>query len=107
MTLPCQAGKDRIITVLAWTRADLGADDYVFLYHDGHFSNIQHSLFKNRVALKDKDIRDGDVTIILKHVTTNDTGVYKCVVFSRNGMGKAEPETIKVINLSVFDPPGE
>ncbi|KAL4008650.1 hypothetical protein ACER0C_002502 [Sarotherodon galilaeus] len=80
VTLTCRAPNNNII-VVKWSRADLG-DKYVLLYRDGHFvPDNQHPSFKNRVDLQDRQMKDGDVSLILKDVTINDTGRYECRVF--------------------------
>ncbi|XP_039464214.1 carcinoembryonic antigen-related cell adhesion molecule 8-like [Oreochromis aureus] len=76
--LPCRLTNK--ITAVEWSRADLG-DEIVFLYQDGQFvPQKQHPSFKNRVALRDRQMKDGDVSLILKDVTTADSGTYKCRV---------------------------
>ncbi|XP_065326112.1 neural cell adhesion molecule 2-like [Pelmatolapia mariae] len=80
VTLTCRAPNNKIIAV-KWSRADL-RDKYVLLYRDGHFDPAtQHPSFKNRVDLQDRQMKDGDVSSILKDVTINDTGTYECGVF--------------------------
>nr|XP_024655415.1 programmed cell death 1 ligand 1-like [Maylandia zebra] len=82
--LPCRApNNSSSITGVEWSRADLG-DEYVLLYRDELFDpDYQHPSFKNRVDLKDRQMKDGDVSLILKDVTINDTGIYECQVFMR------------------------
>ncbi|CAI5671475.1 unnamed protein product [Oreochromis niloticus] len=79
VTLICRAPNNNITSV-HWSRADL-TDKYVLLYQDGQFvPDNQHPSFKNRVDLQDRQMKDGDVSLILKNVTINDTGTYECRV---------------------------
>ncbi|XP_025758722.1 uncharacterized protein LOC112843829 [Oreochromis niloticus] len=102
ITLPCRIPNYNLIAV-NWSRADLG-EQYVLLYRDRHFEpRKQHPSFKNRVDLQDRQMKDGDVSLILKDVTTNDTGTYECRVFvEETRLWKS----ISIISLSV-DPPGQ
>ncbi|XP_076734797.1 butyrophilin-like protein 2 isoform X2 [Maylandia zebra] len=80
VTLTCRAANNNII-ILEWSRADL-RDEYVFVFRDGHFVPAnQHPSFKNRVDLQDRQMKDGDVSLILKDVNTADSGTYECRVF--------------------------
>ncbi|XP_063324501.1 uncharacterized protein LOC134623281 [Pelmatolapia mariae] len=112
VTLPCQAPNinSNSKAVVKWSRADLGKH-YVLLYRDEQVDpDEQHPSFKNRVDLQDTQMKDGDVSLILKHVTTADSGTYECRVFRRrtNRRKRAHLETdpISIISLSV-DPPGQ
>ncbi|XP_039861811.1 selection and upkeep of intraepithelial T-cells protein 1-like [Simochromis diagramma] len=101
VTLTCQARKN--IQTVEWRRADLG-DQYVFLYRDGRETLVhQHPSFKDRVDLQDKQMKDGDVSLILNNVTINDTGTYECRVVETGTIGL---KIISIIHLSVVDPPG-
>ncbi|XP_030580171.1 ICOS ligand-like isoform X2 [Archocentrus centrarchus] len=64
----------------------------------------QDPSFKNRVELRDRQMKDGDVSVILKNVTINDAGTYECRVFTE------ETRTLKlIINITlrvVAPPPG-
>ncbi|CAI5660534.1 uncharacterized protein LOC102081106 [Oreochromis niloticus] len=109
--LPCRAPNidSNSKAVVEWSRADLGKD-YVLLYRDEQPDpEEQHPSFKNRVDLQDRKMKDGDVSLILKDVTTADAGTYECRVFRRrtNRRKRANLETdpISIIYLSV-DPPG-
>ncbi|XP_076737186.1 V-set domain-containing T-cell activation inhibitor 1-like [Maylandia zebra] len=105
-TLTCRApGKDNAITVVEWSRDDLGTE-YVSLYRGRKFvPDHQHPSFKNRVDLQDRQMKDGDVSLILKDVTTTDAGIYECRVFSRGGnrrkRANLKTDPISIINLSV------
>uniref|UniRef100_A0A669D2T8 Ig-like domain-containing protein n=1 Tax=Oreochromis niloticus TaxID=8128 RepID=A0A669D2T8_ORENI len=80
VTLTCRAPNDKFI-VVNWSRADLG-EEYVLLYRDGHFDTTkQHPSLKKRVDLQDRQMKDGDVSLILENVTTADAGTYECHVF--------------------------
>uniref|UniRef100_A0A3Q3CQL0 Ig-like domain-containing protein n=1 Tax=Haplochromis burtoni TaxID=8153 RepID=A0A3Q3CQL0_HAPBU len=95
-TLTCRAPNNKTISVVKWSRADL-RDEYVLLYKDNKKDpENQHPSFKNRVDLQDKQMKDGDVSLILNNVTINDTGTYECVVIPRGG-GSSKP----IIELSV------
>uniref|UniRef100_A0A669EJB6 Ig-like domain-containing protein n=1 Tax=Oreochromis niloticus TaxID=8128 RepID=A0A669EJB6_ORENI len=84
VTLPCRARDNNIpIIVVEWSRADLGKE-CVLMYRDKQLDpDDQHPSFKNRVDLQDRQMKDGDVSLILKNVTINDTGTYECRVFRR------------------------
>ncbi|XP_035771204.1 matrix remodeling-associated protein 8-like [Neolamprologus brichardi] len=96
VTLPCRApNKDIHIIVLEWSRADLG-EEYVLVYRDEQFDpDYQHPSFKDRLDLQDRQMKDGDVSLILKDVTINDTGTYECRVFSGETRSWESINTIK------------
>ncbi|XP_039902740.1 butyrophilin-like protein 8 [Simochromis diagramma] len=101
VTLTCRAPNNNI--VVKWSRADLGAE-YVLLYRDDYFvPENQHPSFKNRVDLLDREMKDGDVSLILKNVTINDTGTYECRVVQ---IGTKYLKRISIIHLHVV-PPGQ
>ncbi|XP_063325914.1 programmed cell death 1 ligand 1-like isoform X1 [Pelmatolapia mariae] len=105
VTLTCRAPNNNFI-VVEWNRADLG-DKHVFLYRDGHFvPEGQHPSFKNRVDLQDRQMKDGDMSLILKDVTINDTGTYECRVAQKET--NQERPRLKLINSTYLhvDPPG-
>ncbi|XP_039464008.1 programmed cell death 1 ligand 1-like [Oreochromis aureus] len=111
VTLPCRAPSNNIILGVEWNRADL-EDEYVLFYRDEQFDPVnQHPSFKNRVDLQDRQMKDGDVSLILKNVTTNDNGTYECRVFMRGTnirkRANQDGDPISIIYLSVVDPPGQ
>uniref|UniRef100_A0A3B4ERX2 Ig-like domain-containing protein n=1 Tax=Pundamilia nyererei TaxID=303518 RepID=A0A3B4ERX2_9CICH len=106
VTLTCRA-PNKDITAIEWKRADLG-EEYVLVYRQKHFDTTeQHPSFKNRVDLQDRQMKDGDMSLIVNNVTTTDNGTYECRVYTRGENQNNAPETlICSINLTV-DPPGD
>uniref|UniRef100_A0A669F6W9 Ig-like domain-containing protein n=1 Tax=Oreochromis niloticus TaxID=8128 RepID=A0A669F6W9_ORENI len=105
VTLTCRAPNNNIKSV-HWSRADL-TDEYVLFYQKGQFvPEYQHPSFKNRVDLQDRQMKDGDVSLILKDVTNNDAGTYECRVVSRTKHGRRDVSTepISIIHLHVVPP---
>uniref|UniRef100_A0A3Q3M2Q8 Ig-like domain-containing protein n=1 Tax=Mastacembelus armatus TaxID=205130 RepID=A0A3Q3M2Q8_9TELE len=96
--------RDLAITVLLWTRPDLGPD-YVFVYRDNQPDpDSQHPSFRERVELKDSQMKDGDVSVTLKDVTFTDTGTYECRVTQSQIKRKKrapEPDLISTVHLRV------
>ncbi|XP_076738732.1 coxsackievirus and adenovirus receptor homolog [Maylandia zebra] len=104
VTLPCRA-LNTIIGV-EWSKPDLN-EEYVLLHRDGHFDPAsQHPSFKNRVDLQDRQMKDGDASLILKDVTTNDTGTYECRIRESKSRGILEGGPSNIIYLHVV-PPGQ
>ncbi|XP_033182631.1 uncharacterized protein LOC113168377 [Anabas testudineus] len=105
VTLPCGVHSNISIIVVEWSRTDLETE-YVFLQRGSRSDpDNQHESFKNRVELKDREKKDGDVSLILRNVTFNDTGTYECrVVQRRTNYRKRsilESDPINTINLRV------
>uniref|UniRef100_A0A3Q3J7W4 Ig-like domain-containing protein n=1 Tax=Monopterus albus TaxID=43700 RepID=A0A3Q3J7W4_MONAL len=83
VTLPCQASNSTTITAVEWIRPDL-EPEYVLKYQDGQLDlNNQHLSFKDRVELEDSEMKDGDVSLVLRDVTTDDRGTYECHITLR------------------------
>ncbi|CAI5659952.1 unnamed protein product [Oreochromis niloticus] len=98
VVLPCRVPSDKTIRAVQWSRADLG-DNYVLFYRDEQLDpENQHPSFKNRVDLQDRQMKDGDVSLVLKNVTTADDGSYNCNIF--NG-GTTSWESINTVSLTV------
>ncbi|KAL4008093.1 hypothetical protein ACER0C_001945 [Sarotherodon galilaeus] len=101
--LLCRAPNNKT-THVEWRRTDLWKE-YVLLYRDGHlYPDNQHPSFKNRVDLQDRQMKDGDVSLILNNVTTADNGTYECRVFMEDTRSW---KSISIIHLIVVDPPGQ
>ncbi|CAI5660651.1 unnamed protein product [Oreochromis niloticus] len=102
VTLTCRAPNNNN-DIVEWSRADF-EPKHVLVYRGENFvPDEQHPSFKDRVDLQDRQMKDGDVSLILKDVTINDTGTYECRVL----MGETRSwKSISSISLSVVDPPG-
>uniref|UniRef100_A0A3Q1EXJ9 Ig-like domain-containing protein n=1 Tax=Acanthochromis polyacanthus TaxID=80966 RepID=A0A3Q1EXJ9_9TELE len=98
VSLPCKApNNNKTITAVEWSRPDQDPD-YVLFYQDGYIHpHNQHPSYQHRVDLQDKELRDGNFSLILKNVTKEDTGRYKCYVYET---GKTI-ELISIIDLEV------
>ncbi|XP_051800551.1 uncharacterized protein LOC127532617 [Acanthochromis polyacanthus] len=96
------------IRAVEWSRPGRNTE-YVLVYRDGRFDpHNQHPSYQNRVDLQDKEMKDGDFSLILKDVMKNDTGTYECWVFQKgtNRRKRWSSEPINVITLAVH-PSGE
>uniref|UniRef100_A0A3Q3M340 Ig-like domain-containing protein n=1 Tax=Mastacembelus armatus TaxID=205130 RepID=A0A3Q3M340_9TELE len=99
VTLTCRAPSSTNITTVEWTRPDLDPKE-IFVYRDGRFDpDNQHPSVKERVELKDSQMKDGDVSVTLKNVTFNDTGTYECRVLQ--SQSKA-PELTNITHLTIL-----
>ncbi|XP_049424342.1 hepatitis A virus cellular receptor 2 homolog [Epinephelus fuscoguttatus] len=103
-TLPCEAG-NVFIRAVEWTRPDL-EPQYVLFYRDGHSDpREQHPSFTGRVELVDRELKDGDVSLTLKNVTSSDAGTYECRVATggsrRRKRAIIKTDPITVIHLEV------
>nr|XP_020475825.1 V-set domain-containing T-cell activation inhibitor 1-like [Monopterus albus] len=94
VNLPCKTNSSHIRAV-EWTKTDLEEPEYVLFYRDGHLDGAdQHSSFKGRVDLLDRQMKNGDLTLSLRNVTSTDTGTYECRV-SAGGSGRRKRAKIK------------
>uniref|UniRef100_A0A3Q3ILB3 Ig-like domain-containing protein n=1 Tax=Monopterus albus TaxID=43700 RepID=A0A3Q3ILB3_MONAL len=97
VTLSCRAPSSTNIIVVEWSRTDL-EPQYVFVYRDGRSDpRDQNESFKDRVELKDSEMKDGDVSLVLRNVTINDSGTYECfVVQEKTHRWKRSPQLISI-----------
>ncbi|XP_013880051.1 CD226 antigen [Austrofundulus limnaeus] len=96
ITLPCRSDDSRPVVVVQWDRTDLRSD-HVLLFRDDHiFIDGQDPSFKNRVDLQDRQMKDGNVSLVLKNVTTADSGTYVCQVQSQGSQEKIKTCTIQL-----------
>ncbi|MEQ2192236.1 hypothetical protein XENOCAPTIV_008943, partial [Xenoophorus captivus] len=91
----------RPVIVVEWTRNDLGSQS-VYLYRDAQIDQLnQHPRYKNRVELQDRQMKDGDVSLTLRNVMSDDRGTYECRVVHANAARKINLGPISIINLDV------
>uniref|UniRef100_A0A669BFA5 Butyrophilin-like protein 2 n=1 Tax=Oreochromis niloticus TaxID=8128 RepID=A0A669BFA5_ORENI len=101
VTLTCRAPNNS--KRVKWSRADL-RDKYVLLYQDGHLNpDNQHPSFKSRLTLQDRQMKNGDVSLILKDANTADSGTYMCRVF----MEETRSWKLLINNYLIVVPPGQ
>lgn len=87
--------------MLRWKKQD--EQRYVlFIRENRIYENLQDPSYKGRVELKDPERKNGELSVILKNVTVNDTGIYECSA----AYNQQEPQLLNSITLTV-DPPGE
>ncbi|XP_062301219.1 myelin-oligodendrocyte glycoprotein-like [Scomber scombrus] len=76
VTLSCEAPNSVIIAAVEWTRPDL--QKYVYFQRGRRpLTQDQDPSYVDRVKLIGR-MEDGDLSLILKNVTSNDKGTYEC-----------------------------
>ncbi|XP_055088550.1 uncharacterized protein LOC117390061 isoform X2 [Periophthalmus magnuspinnatus] len=107
VVLSCSAPPDTDLNdvILEWTRSDLEKKD-VFMFRDRKpYLYYQHHQFKGRIEVKDPSFKSGDLSIILKNTTLQDSGLYRCHLINLSNITEQSVlEPIKVINLKVLGP---
>ncbi|XP_055088554.1 uncharacterized protein LOC129456151 isoform X2 [Periophthalmus magnuspinnatus] len=112
VVLSCSAPPDTDLeeVILEWTRSDLEKKD-VFMFRDGRpYLSYQDHQFRGRIELKDPSFKSGDLSIILRNTTQQDSGEYGCHVNNPSPIKKRSlynTPPIKVINLKVLGPEPE
>ncbi|MEQ2282199.1 hypothetical protein AMECASPLE_038029 [Ameca splendens] len=109
VSLPCQVPNNKHTVIVKWTRPDL-EPEYLLLYRDEQLDpENQHPSYKNRVDLLDRQMKDGDVSLVLKNMTSNDRGTYECRVFQREANSRKRrtlnSDPICTVFLDVDPPP--
>ncbi|XP_032438818.1 V-set domain-containing T-cell activation inhibitor 1-like isoform X2 [Xiphophorus hellerii] len=101
--LPCRSPDNKPVIAVEWIRSDLGSE-YVLLYRNRKINlENQHVMFKDRVDLQDRQMKDGNVSLVLKNVTTDDRGAYECRIIQTN----SRMEIVFAIYLDVLNPPDQ
>ncbi|XP_008303029.1 coxsackievirus and adenovirus receptor-like [Stegastes partitus] len=78
----------------------LPGDATISLVRGGRTLPDQHPSLQGRVELKDPNMKDGDASVFLKNISTNDSRTHECCFNTDKPIGKA-PECITSIELSV------
>uniref|UniRef100_A0A3Q2QF27 Ig-like domain-containing protein n=1 Tax=Fundulus heteroclitus TaxID=8078 RepID=A0A3Q2QF27_FUNHE len=104
--LTCQAPSGAAVTVVKWTTDGHPADEYLLLYRNSRsYDNHQPEAYRGRVVLKNPAVaRDGDFSVVLKNVSMEDTGTYRCLVLMSTKNNVAEH--LVVIRLRTAMPSG-
>ncbi|XP_030287192.1 uncharacterized protein LOC115590067 [Sparus aurata] len=102
VTLPCDAG-DVTIRAAEWTRSDPKPAKGILFYAGGFLDDkIQQA------DLVTKDLKTGNVSLILKNVSREDVGTYECRVATagsrRKKRANSDFKLIKTVRLRMKDP---
>uniref|UniRef100_A0A8C9ZB57 Ig-like domain-containing protein n=1 Tax=Sander lucioperca TaxID=283035 RepID=A0A8C9ZB57_SANLU len=99
VTLQCQAPRDAQINMFEWIRSDLESDGYIFRFiPEESTTRNQLPSYRGRVERRDPDMKDGDLSVVLKNVRVKDTGTYRCRVGISGG---EKPKVYSTIQLTV------
>uniref|UniRef100_A0A671VF89 Uncharacterized LOC115589959 n=1 Tax=Sparus aurata TaxID=8175 RepID=A0A671VF89_SPAAU len=95
--LPCQTG-DVTIKAAEWIKSEPKPPKNILFWRGGRLQSEyqQHSSFKGRVQLLDGELKNGDVSLILKDVNREDVGTYECRVKTDDS---ASLKTISIVHL--------
>ena len=100
--LPCRAA-DVSIRAVEWTRPDLDPPEYVLFYRDGHLDTTHlHPSYKDRVDLVDRELKDGDVSLILKNMRRQCVKLHQLIQDVKRAFIDCEP--FRTIQLQVNEP---
>ncbi|KAL3050949.1 hypothetical protein OYC64_001264 [Pagothenia borchgrevinki] len=80
VTLQCNGPTDAALTKIKWERPDLKGHAVFFVRENRPYENFQDPRYHGRVELKDPEMKNGDVSVVLMSVSVNDTGTYQCWV---------------------------
>ncbi|KAM9424204.1 myelin-oligodendrocyte glycoprotein-like isoform 3-T5 [Pholidichthys leucotaenia] len=101
--LPCSISKNQTVSVLKWSRPELNGDGYVYFYRNRRvYHNYQHPSFQGRIELREPQMKNGDVSLILRNVTLGDSGTYECYTSLKSGGHSKRDETSHFIRLTVM-----
>lgn len=111
INLKCRTPDNKPAAVVEWNRTDL-EDEFVLLFRDGKLDpEHQHQMYKNRVDLRDRQMKDGDVSLVLNNMVPDDRGIYECRVAqaetNRKKRAVLDSDPICTFKLSLAPLPGE
>ncbi|CAK6981145.1 titin-like%2C partial, partial [Scomber scombrus] len=106
ITMPCRAPRNAFIRDVEWIRSD--PDRHVYHQRSKRLvTEDQDPSYVNRVQLEDVEMKNGDLSLILKNVSSNDEGRYECRYKEIKGRRKRaafDDEPITIVYLKVTGP---
>ncbi|XP_063757022.1 coxsackievirus and adenovirus receptor homolog isoform X2 [Eleginops maclovinus] len=102
-TLPCHIPIDASVALLEWSRTDL--EDPLLYFRDNRlYEQYQDPRYRGRVELKDPEMKNGNISVLLKSLNTDDTGTYQCLVVpsNNNRRKRVAVELVSSIRLKVL-----
>lgn len=81
---------------------------YVFFYRDEQADKTnQDPAFEGRVELADHQLKNGNLSVILRRVTVNDTGTYECRVKQEAAVRRKRAfissDPVSIVKLTVIE----
>uniref|UniRef100_A0AAQ5Z121 Ig-like domain-containing protein n=1 Tax=Amphiprion ocellaris TaxID=80972 RepID=A0AAQ5Z121_AMPOC len=103
--LPCRSPSERAIKLLKWKKQDKDLEGFVFFFRENRsYESYQIPSFKHRVQLSDPRMKDGDVSVTVKNVTSSDSGEYECSFhISRKHRSRRATDFSYTVKLTVVD----
>lgn len=99
VTLPCQAEGLMPIKVVEWSRPGPVTEYVLVFYKRNPEPQIPEQKYKHRIELK--DMKKGDVSLVLRNVTAEDSGRYECYVVSETSRRKRDIKPVSTVYLDV------
>ncbi|XP_051800557.1 butyrophilin-like protein 9 isoform X4 [Acanthochromis polyacanthus] len=101
--LPCWS--ERAITLLEWKMQGKDSEGFVFFFRENRsYESYQIPSFKHRVQLSDPKMKDGNMSVTLKNVTSSDSGEYECSFhISRKHRSRRATDFSYTVKLRVVD----
>lgn len=102
VSMDCPGPAEAAVLVFYWRRSDLQPDGYLLFYRERRFhEHYQHRSFRGRVEeVGPSAMKEGNFSVVLRNVSTDDAGIYECLIKTKNPDG-GHHELKHSINLTV------
>lgn len=102
VVLPCFT-PDASIRALEWTRSDMAYPEYILFFSDGRSdTRHQRSCYRDRVDLTDAKLRDGDISLVIRNVSSSDIGTYECRVAEQKSGSRHKRAIIDTVPINII-----
>lgn len=105
VTMPCEAEEYVPFELVEWSKFEGNTENVLVYSSENSDPEIRENYYKGRLELK--VTKNGEVPLILKNVTVEDSGTYKCYAAkqtTRSRRDVAPPKAISTIHLKVAPP---